>query len=283
MKQLVITLFSLLICSCKVGNQGVFYEELMSPPILQIGKNKVIVTTSNSKQHSALAIYDIDYTIDKVSKEINIQAYQALVGKNSKTQFEITPEDSTEVDWKQYKFYWVDPDGKKTELDIKNQAPVLIPSLTFDTQTTESGIKIIHPILSLQNTTQDTIHFFWSLGHSGTFEILDDTGKKLPIQMASRSGPYSEKVIPIAPNETAQFDCYDYGYGIRYQENMFVFNTYSFQTMLSPKKYTINYKLDTQDKNWKQFAEDATQDVSSIWQGQLQLQGIDLDLSKETN
>ena len=75
MNKLLIGLFSLILTSCSIGKQGVFYDEMSKKPTLKIGDNLIVLTTDNSNKNSALSIYDIDYSIDTTSKQIELRGF----------------------------------------------------------------------------------------------------------------------------------------------------------------------------------------------------------------
>ncbi len=117
MKSLNKTLFFfiLIITSCSVGKQGVYYVEMNKNPIITAKDNILTIKTGNSIKNTALLIYKIDYKIDTIKKEIELKAFQAL-GKKYQDSFDI--EIKEKVNLSEYKFYWINPDDTKVELEI---------------------------------------------------------------------------------------------------------------------------------------------------------------------
>lgn len=108
---LIVTLIS-----CSIGKQGVFYSEMTKRPTVHVGDKMIIVNTDNSNKNSALLIYKLDYSIDTVEKTIDLRAFQA-VNKDYKNTFEIQINGLTKLELEKYKYYWIDPDNNKTEID----------------------------------------------------------------------------------------------------------------------------------------------------------------------
>src|SRR5215203_2076116 len=112
------TIFGLIILtSCAIGNREVKYNEMGTHPKVSFNANELIITTENSKENSALSIYDIQATVDNTAKGIFLKGYQAA-GKEFKTEFRVKIKGINADDLKLYKIYWVDPDDKRTEIKI---------------------------------------------------------------------------------------------------------------------------------------------------------------------
>lgn len=110
-----IILLTLLLSSCSIGKQGVFYEEMESPPKLVIEGNRITVETKNSIRNSALLLYKIDTEVNNEKNELNLRGFQA-VNKNYKTEFIFELDKLGIDDIEGWKVIWLDPDGKKHEL-----------------------------------------------------------------------------------------------------------------------------------------------------------------------
>ena len=117
MNKIFIGLLGLIIISCSIGKQGVFYSEMNKKPTVEITDNMITVKTENSNKNSALLIYDIDYSVDSIAKEINLWGFQAL-NKDYKNTFEIRLKDLSKKQLDRYYFYWIDPDSSR--IQIKN-------------------------------------------------------------------------------------------------------------------------------------------------------------------
>jgi hypothetical protein len=88
-------------------------------PSIEILDGRIIVTTDNSMQNSALLIYKVDYTVDTTEKIIELKAYQALNKKYINT-FNLDLPALTKINLDYYKYIWLDPDGTKNQIeDIK--------------------------------------------------------------------------------------------------------------------------------------------------------------------
>lgn len=113
-------LFSgLIMSSCSIGKQGVYYTEMGRVPLIEIRENQLLLTTGNSMTNSALLIYKIDYSIDTVLHQIEFKGYQAL-GKEDKSTHELNLKNFTKEELSTYEYYWVDPDNTKNRMQIKS-------------------------------------------------------------------------------------------------------------------------------------------------------------------
>ncbi len=102
--------------SCSVGEKRVLYSEMKEAPQLQLDGQILIIKTKNSGVNSALKIFEIKEEVgDHI---INLKAYQAL-NKDIKEQFLIDLEKYHIGDLKQCEFYWIDPDGNRTKLELE--------------------------------------------------------------------------------------------------------------------------------------------------------------------
>mgnify|MGYP000884894167 CR=1 FL=1 len=109
-----------IVSSCIVGKQGVEYAEMSKQPTIQILNNNIIViNTENSIKNSALSIYKVDYSIDTIKKEIYLYGFQAINKKNQ-NRFEVKINKLSHKQLQSYEYFWVDPDKKKTKIEIKN-------------------------------------------------------------------------------------------------------------------------------------------------------------------
>lgn len=106
----------ILFVACEVGKRGVFYEEMPTKPTVQIGYNMITVNTVNSSENSALSIYKIEYAINTTEKIIELRGYQAL-NKDLNNVFEIPIKEALGAKLDGYRYFWVDPDNTRTELD----------------------------------------------------------------------------------------------------------------------------------------------------------------------
>ncbi|HBX53582.1 MAG: hypothetical protein A2275_06520 [Bacteroidetes bacterium RIFOXYA12_FULL_35_11] len=116
----VITIIVVFAISC-TSKKGVFYSEMNKTVVVKYEKNKLVLYTGNSKDHSAYLIYDVTAKADKSKKELHISAWQAPK-KENKDRFEIDIQKLGISDIQDYKIIWLDPDGKSTNLQLeKNQ------------------------------------------------------------------------------------------------------------------------------------------------------------------
>lgn len=70
-------IFLLVFVGCAIGKQGVYFDEMGTPPILKINKNILTVKTSNSNKNSALLIYKVQILGDQKNNEVLLSAQQA--------------------------------------------------------------------------------------------------------------------------------------------------------------------------------------------------------------
>lgn len=102
-------------CSTK---KGVFYSEMSSVLVVKYEKNKLVLHTGNSKDHSAYLVYDVSAKPDNQKKELYIKAWQAPK-KENKDRFEIDLQKLGINNVQDYKIIWVDPDGKFINLQLE--------------------------------------------------------------------------------------------------------------------------------------------------------------------
>jgi len=102
--------------SCTIGKKGVFFKEMSKRPSIEINDNKITLNTGNSIQNSSLLIYKIDLSIDTSRKAIELRGFQAI-GKDFKKRFELKIHGISKKQLDNYKYFWIDPDKKKTEIE----------------------------------------------------------------------------------------------------------------------------------------------------------------------
>ena len=114
-----IILFSaIILTSCSLGHKEVKYGEMASPPVLRLRGDGLIITAANSTEYTAFRIYEIQPTIDEGSKIIYLKGLESM-GREIKTEFEVSLGKMKQDSISAYRIYWVDPDNKKTELRIE--------------------------------------------------------------------------------------------------------------------------------------------------------------------
>jgi len=74
--------------------------------------------TENSKENSALLIYEIQPRVDASKKTLMLSANQAP-GKEFKTEFQFNLEELGVKNITEYQIFWIDPDGTKTAIEIQ--------------------------------------------------------------------------------------------------------------------------------------------------------------------
>ena len=105
----------LIVTSCSIGKQEVYYSEMELPPKLTVTDDILTVETRNSISNSALLIYDLDTKVDDENRALLISGFQA-VNKEYRTEFHFNLEQLGISNPESWVFYWVDPDGIKHEL-----------------------------------------------------------------------------------------------------------------------------------------------------------------------
>jgi hypothetical protein len=93
---------------------------MFTAPKLSVERDGLLIRTENSKENSALLIYEIRPTIDQTNKVILLKGFHAP-GKELQTDFRVKLEDIDLNELSNYKIYWVDPDDKRTELRIETR------------------------------------------------------------------------------------------------------------------------------------------------------------------
>jgi hypothetical protein len=114
------TYLIILLTSCAIGQREVKYSEMMSEPKVSWDNGELLVRTENSKENSALLIYEIEPAVDQTDKVILLRGLEAA-GKKFRTEFRLKLKDVNPDKLSDYRIYWVDPDNKRTELRIKTE------------------------------------------------------------------------------------------------------------------------------------------------------------------
>jgi hypothetical protein len=102
---------------CTLGKQGVFLGEMQTSPLIKISKNVLTIKIANSIKNSALLIYQVEISVEQEKKEVFISANQAA-NKDYKEIFTFGLAEYKIEEPKAYSFYWLDPDKKRTNLEI---------------------------------------------------------------------------------------------------------------------------------------------------------------------
>ena len=110
-----IILVVLAIVSCAMGKRGVFINELISKPTIEIYDNKIIVVALNSLQKTTLIVYKIEVTIDKANKIIKLKGFKAA-RKSIKNRFALKMKGLSKEQLKKYTIIWVDPENSETQI-----------------------------------------------------------------------------------------------------------------------------------------------------------------------
>lgn len=116
--KLLCPLIFLTLTTCNPGKEGVKYDEMFSKPTIHWNKDELIINTVNSKENSALLIYKIEPTVNTSENTLLLKGYQA-VGKEFRTEFKFSLKDLGIKESDEYKVYWVDPDGKQSEVKVE--------------------------------------------------------------------------------------------------------------------------------------------------------------------
>ncbi len=82
-------------------------------PKIKTGEKQITLTVGNSKENSALLIYDIEHSVNTELKTIELKGFQALK-KKYKEKFVIPIKELTKAELDTYEYYWLDPDKTKT-------------------------------------------------------------------------------------------------------------------------------------------------------------------------
>ena len=106
----------LLNVTCSIGSRGVSFKEMSKKPTIEIFNQEIVIRSDNSQQNSALLIYKIEYTLDTIKKVIEIKGFQAA-NKKYQNAFELKINGIPKNQLDNYKYFWVDPDGIKNEIE----------------------------------------------------------------------------------------------------------------------------------------------------------------------
>lgn len=106
----------LIISSCTTSKRVKYGEMTKQPTVEIIDNSKIIVQTTNSEANSSLFISKIKYEIDTKNKEINLIGYQSM-WKLQSNKFEIKIRKQSKSQLESYRYFWIDPDNKKTLID----------------------------------------------------------------------------------------------------------------------------------------------------------------------
>ena len=112
---LKIILVVLAIVSCAMGKRGVFINELIAKPTIELYDNKIIVVALNSVQKTTLIVYKIEVTIDKTNKIIKLKGFKAA-RKSIKNRFTLKMKGLSKEQLKKFTIIWVDPDNSETPI-----------------------------------------------------------------------------------------------------------------------------------------------------------------------
>lgn len=103
------------------SSQNVFYRELPMKPAVVIDDDLLYIYTSNSMENPSQLIFRVILAVDQKTKSVFISAIQAT-GRPSTTKFVISSKYYHIIDPKTYKYYWLDPDRRKNQIDIISKA-----------------------------------------------------------------------------------------------------------------------------------------------------------------
>lgn len=115
MKRFSLIIITLLLCSCSIGKQGVFYEEMATTPKLTITDNTITIEIKNSIRNSALMLYKIETEVNKENKELILRGHQAI-NRKYKDKFILELDKLGIDDIEVWTVNWIDRDGSKHEL-----------------------------------------------------------------------------------------------------------------------------------------------------------------------
>ena len=116
MKAFMLCFSFFLLISCGAGYHRVRYAEMPIPPNVTLKDNELIVTTRN-EDGKGLSVYKVDIDIRDRAHVIDLRGYQAL-GKPEKTAFTITLSESQLREIRNYRIYWIDLGGRKTQVHV---------------------------------------------------------------------------------------------------------------------------------------------------------------------
>lgn len=116
MYKAIIIIVILFFNSCSIGKKGVFFKEMSKRPSIEINDNKITLNTGNSIQNSSLLIYKIDLFLDTTRMAFELRGFQAI-GKDYKTRYELKINGISKKQLDNYKYFWIDPDKNKTEIE----------------------------------------------------------------------------------------------------------------------------------------------------------------------
>jgi hypothetical protein len=139
--------------------------------------------------------------------------------------------------------------------------------------------KIIHPKVLLRNDSHVLIKFIQCVYDAGEFSIKIPDGNVVEKYSGPRSGPQGAQIVDISPSEIFEFDAYDYGYGLSMDTSKYAFNTYSFQAILKPGRYVVDYSLIMDTKRIKKMLQSYEWQKSStrsIWTGTISIPSVEI-------
>ena len=157
----------------------------------------------------------------------------------------------------------------------------LSATLVLSVADSDTHARVIHPRLLLRNESSRPVRFLKCVYNAGTFEIRTADGRIVQNSSAPRSGGQGAEVVTINPSETAEFDAYDYGWGLSQDTNAFMFNTSSLQAELPRGEYVVNYSLTVDEASISKMLKSydwITDEPSALWQGQLVIRNTEMIL-----
>lgn len=155
----------------------------------------------------------------------------------------------------------------------------LSAKLVFECENSPSRAKIIHPKVLLRNDSHVPIKFIQCVYDAGEFSIKIPDGNVVEKYSGPRSGPQGAQIVVISPSEIFEFDAYDYGYGFNTDTSTYVFNTHSFQAILKPGRYVVDYSLIMDTKRIKKMLQRydwLKSSTRSIWTGTISIPTVEI-------
>lgn len=100
-----------------MGHKEVKYSEMAAPPRLILKGEDLLVMTENSKEYPSFFIYEVLSEIDKGSKCVLLNGNEAMY-RDLKKEYRVSVK-SIKDSLFAYKFFWLDPDKKRTQLTLE--------------------------------------------------------------------------------------------------------------------------------------------------------------------
>ncbi len=105
-----------------LGSRGVTFAEMAPPPQLTLTEHSLSLQVSNSREHSSLVITKIEFSRDEDC--VILKGWQKLAPVSKHDGHFEEPFENLDLTYEtasQVKYYWEDPNGNRTQIELEPQ------------------------------------------------------------------------------------------------------------------------------------------------------------------